>query len=76
MLKERGKGVGQALIRRTITDAKTKKGFTIAIHAQCHAQSFYETLGFKKFGDEFEEAGISHLYMEYLNSPCVTENAP
>lgn len=76
LLKERGKGAGQALMRRAINDAQPKKGFTIAIHAQCHALSFYETLGFKKFGDEFEEAGISHFYMEYINSPCVTENAP
>ena len=76
LLKERGKGVGQALMRRVITDAQTKKGYTIAIHAQRHAQSFYETLGFKKFGEEFEEAGITHLYMEYINASCVTENAP
>ena len=64
LLKERGKGAGQALMRRAINDAQPKKGFTIAIHAQCHALSFYETLGFKKFGDVFEEAGISHFYME------------
>ena len=75
LLKERGKGAGQALMRRTIADAQ-KKGCTIAIHAQSHAQSFYKTLGFKQIGTEFEEAGITHIYMEYFNSPCVTENAP
>ena len=67
LLKERGKGVGQALMRRAINDAQTKKGCTIAIHAQSHAQRFYETLGFKQIGAEFEEAGITHIYMEYLN---------
>ena len=67
LLKERGKGVGQALMRRTIIDAKNKKGGTIAIHAQSYAQRFYETLGFKQIGTEFEEAGITHIYMEYLN---------
>ena len=66
LLKERGKGAGQALMRRTIADAQ-KKGCTIAIHAQRHAQRFYETLGFKQIGAEFEEAGIPHIYMEYLN---------
>ena len=67
LLKERGKGVGQALMRRAINDAQNKKGCTIAIHAQSHAQRFYETLGFKQIGAEFEEAGITHIYMEYLN---------
>ena len=67
LLKERGKGVGQALMRRAINDAQNKKWCTIAIHAQSHAQRFYETLGFKQIGAEFEEAGITHIYMEYLN---------
>ena len=67
LLKERGKGVGQALMRRAINDAQNKKGCTIGIHAQSHAQRFYETLGFKQIGAEFEEAGITHIYMEYLN---------
>jgi len=74
--KERGLGAGQALMRRTINDAQNEKKCTIAIHAQRHAQSFYEVLGFIQIGEEFEEAGISHVYMEYQNSPCAPEIAP
>jgi predicted GNAT family N-acyltransferase len=77
VLKEdRGNGVGQELMFRTINDAKSDGAGTIAIHAQCHAQTFYEALGFVQIGEEFEEAGIPHVYMEYQPSPCAPEKAP
>jgi predicted GNAT family N-acyltransferase len=74
--EERGRGVGQELMFRTIKDAKSDGAGTIAIHAQCHAQTFYEALGFVQIGQEFEEADIPHIYMEYRPSPCAAEKAP
>ena len=71
--EERGHGVGQELMFRTIKDAKSNGAGTIAIHAQCHAQTFYKALGFFQIGQEFEEVGIPHIYMEYQPSPCVPE---
>ena len=74
--EERGHGVGKKLMIRTIKDAKLDGAGTIAIHAQCHAQTFYEALGFVQIGEKFEEANIPHIYMEYQPSPCAPENAP
>ena len=74
--EERGNGVGQELMIRTIKDAGLDGTRKTAIHAQCHAQTFYEAIGFIQIGEEFEEAGIPHIYMEYQPSPCAPENAP
>ena len=66
VLKEnRGKGIGQKLMKWIIRDIKLDAGETLALHSQCHAQSFYEGLGFKKIGNTFDEAGIPHVYMEF-----------
>ena len=66
VLKEnRGKGIGQKLMKWVIKDIMLDAGETLALHSQCHAQSFYEGLGFKKIGNTFEEAGIPHVYMEF-----------
>ncbi len=61
----RGNGFGTALMRRAIADAASSGAETIAIHAQCHAEAFYEDLGFVTEGDIFEEAGIPHVRMVY-----------
>ena len=61
---DRGKGIGKALMVRTIEDARAAGAGTIAIHAQCHAEQFYQWLGFKRFGGVFDEADIPHVRME------------
>jgi predicted GNAT family N-acyltransferase len=33
------------------------------LHAQVHAVPFYEKMGFKSYGPQFEEAGIQHFAM-------------
>ena len=62
--EERGKGIGTALMRRTMEDARASGAAIVAIHAQCHAEAFYEALGFHRVGDEFDEANIPHVRME------------
>lgn len=59
----RGNGHGTALMRRTIKDAASSGAKTIAIHAQCHAETFYKDLGFITQGGVFIEAGIDHVRM-------------
>ena len=61
---KRGTGIGKALMTRTIDDARVTGANTISIHAQCHAVEFYEALGFRRIGDEFQEANIAHVRME------------
>ena len=60
---ERGKHIGQALMRRTMADARAAGVRRIVIHAQCHAEAFYQVLGFERVGGVFEEAGIAHVRM-------------
>lgn len=61
---DRGKGIGKALMARTIKDARAAGAATIAIHAQCHAEAFYAALGFRRIGGIFDEANIPHVRME------------
>ena len=63
---DRGKGIGKALMVRTIEDARAGGAGTIAIHAQCHAAEFYQALGFKRIGGVFDEADIPHVRMELM----------
>jgi predicted GNAT family N-acyltransferase len=62
VLKEyRNTGVGAALVKAVLQDLPyaTK----VMLHAQLHAVPFYEKMGFKSYGPQFEEAGIQHFAM-------------
>ena len=63
---ERGRHIGQALMRRTMADASDAGARRIVIHAQCHAEAFYAALGFERTGGVFDEADIPHVRMEYV----------
>ena len=67
VLKEyRGTGVGRLLVQRVLQDIESdqpKKELEIYMHAQTHAIPFYQSLGFEKVGDEFEECDIKHFTM-------------
>ncbi|MEE1755053.1 GNAT family N-acetyltransferase [Streptomyces sp. SP18CS02] len=59
----RGLGVGVALVR-ALEDAARERGLTaVDLHAQTQALGFYERLGYRAYGSEFEDAGIPHLAM-------------
>lgn len=62
----RGKGVGTQLLRCLMAAAGTAGRRRLALSAQTHAASFYTRLGFTAEGDEFLEAGIRHVRMNYL----------
>jgi predicted GNAT family N-acyltransferase len=63
VLKEfRGLGIGQELVKAVLADLPADAEY-VYMHAQLHAVSFYENLGFEKTGPEFEEAGIRHYKM-------------
>jgi len=60
----RGHGIGVALVEKCLEKiGETDK--TVYLHGQLHAVPFYEKLGFKTTGPQFEEAGISHFRMFY-----------
>ena len=59
----RGLGVGREMLR-AIMDWGTSRGITdFHLSAQIGAVGFYQKMGFEPSGDEFEEAGITHVNM-------------
>jgi len=59
---EREKGYGKIVLKAILDDLSDFNGL-IYMHAQKQVLPFYEKLGFKKEGKEFEEAGIMHFKM-------------
>ncbi len=61
----RGRNIGKELMNRSIAKCeelfKTKK---ITLSAQCYLIKFYNELGFKEEGEEYEEDFIPHIKMK------------
>ena len=59
----RGSGVGSALLRVLMDEAK-RRGHTCAVlSAQTHATDFYRKHGYVAYGAEYDDAGIPHIDM-------------
>ena len=59
----RGTGAGVAIMRRLL-DLAAERGFhEVYLNAQTSACGFYERLGFRADGPEFDEVGIPHQRM-------------
>lgn len=61
----RGKGLGKKLIDFLLFYHKQVGAKEIVIHAQYRLKGFYERIGFKTRGKEFDEANIKHIAMYY-----------
>lgn len=60
----RGRKLGQLLMKEALKKcAILAKSDTVILHAQTHAQSFYEALGFHIEGEVFLEEGEPHITM-------------
>lgn len=60
----RNTGVGKALMHHSIEKLFQLFGQTpIKIGAQLYLRNFYESLGFEKISDVYQEDGIEHIYM-------------
>jgi ribosomal protein S18 acetylase RimI-like enzyme len=59
-----GKGIGSALLSFAENLARDRGYKRITMHARKNAIGFYEKLGYKKIGEEFEEITIPHYVME------------
>lgn len=57
-------GVGTALLRHLAAYCAAAGARRIVLHAQVHAISFYQRLGFAVVSSLFEEEGIPHCRME------------
>lgn len=65
----RGKGVGEAIMRVLLEQARLLGYPGVELHAQNHAIPFYAKLGFESFGEEFVECEIPHRMMRLALSP-------
>ena len=62
--KERGKGIGKELVKRSIEVCKTNfSKQEIKISAQAYLEKFYVELGFERRGEGYMEDGIPHCAM-------------
>jgi GNAT superfamily N-acetyltransferase len=59
-----GKGIGKVLLQFAENIARDRKFRKIIMHARKTAVGFYEKLGYKITGNEFEEVTIPHYIME------------
>ncbi len=61
----RGHGIGDAVLRALLDEAKRLNYRLLVLHAQTHAAGFYARHGFVREGEEFMEAGIPHFRMVF-----------
>ena len=59
----RKQGIGSMMLVNLINVAKQRGVQDIKLWSQIHAQTFYKKHGFIALGDEFLDAGISHIEM-------------
>ena len=69
--EERGKYYGDFIVRLLVNKAFLSGADEVIINAQVNAIPFYEKVGFRTYGEVFQEAGIDHIAMKVLlNSFC------
>lgn len=60
----RGQGVGRFLMKELERQARLAGLSSCILDAQCHAEAFYNRLGYSTVSDQpFEDAGIMHVRM-------------
>ncbi len=60
----RGRGAGRRLMEVAIEGSESRwPGMAIRVSAQQHLQGFYESLGFERVSDVYDEDGIPHIDM-------------
>lgn len=59
----RGQGIGGSILVALMDEARSEGLGSVYLHAQTHAQAFYQRFGFIAEGEEFLEAGIPHRKM-------------
>lgn len=60
----RGQNFGAAIMKKARQVLKERGAKTLVIHAQAHAQGFYEKIGYTAVGELFLEENVPHRHME------------
>ncbi|MBD2802203.1 GNAT family N-acetyltransferase [Xenorhabdus sp. M] len=64
----RGQGIGRKIMEFIDEYGRKNRISTIVLSSQCHAQPFYESLGYRTQGEVYLEDGAEHIFMT-LNLP-------
>ncbi len=59
----RGTGLGVAMVQAIEARAQQRGLQLMALSAQTQATGFYERLGYRAHGEEFDDAGLPHVWM-------------
>jgi len=59
----RGSGVGSAILKALMDEARRRRHSHAVLSAQTHAQDFYRKHGYAAHGDVYDDAGIPHVEM-------------
>jgi len=59
-----GKGIGRAIMNFAENIARDRGYKILSMHARKNAIGFYEKMGYKVVGEEFQEVTIPHVVME------------
>ena len=60
----RKQGIGTAMLKQLIDEARDRGMQQLSLNAQTHAQHFYANHGFTAAGEEFLEVDIPHITMQ------------
>jgi predicted GNAT family N-acyltransferase len=56
-------GVGSAMLRALMVEARRRGHAQAVLSAQTHARDFYRRHGYQVHGEEYDDAGIPHVEM-------------
>ncbi|WP_237386662.1 GNAT family N-acetyltransferase [Xenorhabdus sp. Sc-CR9] len=59
----RGRGIGRNIVEFIEDYGRKNNITTISLSSQCHAQPFYESLGYQAHGEIYLEEGAEHIFM-------------
>jgi len=66
----RGMGVGGHILQRLMQAAADRGDQGLGLSATVQAQGFYARYGFSTVGEQYTQAGIAHIEMEYQINPA------
>jgi predicted GNAT family N-acyltransferase len=58
--------MGTVLVQNVIENLRARGATHLLLNAHPEARPFYEKLGFRGEGEEFDEAGILHVRMRHV----------
>ena len=75
LAEHRGRGLGRAMVTAALEAARAAGHRRFMLHAQAHLEAFYQSFGFSRAGEPFDEAGIEHVKMVLIEPAAAASPA-